>query len=108
MKQLAIPLPKKAYNIITTYKNNRNREFTYVKYFSLQSSASSYCLYRMNNPKVLTCDFELKTATPDIIKEFNGNILKPVQGKLNFYKDKKGYKYYIKDGIKIKSKQPVY
>ena len=33
--------------------------------------------------------------------------LRPIKDKLNYYIDKKGYKYYIKDGIKIKSKQPI-
>lgn len=107
MKQLAIPLPKRAYNIITTYKNNREREFAFVKYFSLQSSAQDYCSYRMRNSKVLTCDFELKKIDSDILRETDGNILRPIKDKLNYYIDKKGYKYYIKDGIKIKSKQPI-
>mgnify|MGYP003648322808 FL=1 len=107
MKQFAIPLPKRAYNIITTYKNNREREFAFVKYFSLESSANEYCDYRERNPKVLSCYFELKKLDSDILRETNGNILRPIKGKLNYYIDKKGYKYYIKDGIKIKSKQPI-
>ena len=107
MKQLSIPLPKKAYKIITTYRNNRDKEYAYIKYFSLESSASSYCLYREDNPKVLTCDFQLYRKPTDVIKESNGNVLRPIKGKLNYYKDKEGYKYYIKDGIKIKSNQTV-
>jgi len=110
MKQFAIPLPKRAYNIVTTYKNNRDKEYTYVKYFSLASSANSYCDYRERNPKVLSCYFELKNlkVNEDILREVDGNILRPVKGHKYFYRDKKGYKYYIKDGTKIKSAKPVY
>ncbi len=108
MKQIVIPLPKKAYNIITTYKNNKHREYSYVKYFSLETSASMYCSNRESSPKVLTCHFELKKKVGDILRESNGNILRPIEGKINFYKDKEGYKYYIKNGIKIKSEKPIY
>lgn len=99
---------KRAYNIITIYKNNSSKEYIYVKYFSLASSAKSYCDYRKRNNKVLSCYFELKNVNVNVQRDADGNILKPVKGYKYLYRDVKGYKFYIKDGTKIKSKMPIY
>ena len=108
MRQGVVKMPKRAYTIITRYRNNKEREYTYVKYFTQESYAANYCGYRMNNTKVFSCTFELSKSPAKAKKKPSKNALTPIKGLKYYFRDKEGYKYYINNGMKIKSAKPVY
>ena len=110
MQYISTKKTKTKYNIIIRYKNNRDKEYFYTKYFTSESNASNYCMYRLNNPKVFSCVFNVAETVNVVgksVKDVDGNILRAIPNKPNYYMDAEGYKYYINNGVRIKSKETV-
>jgi hypothetical protein len=99
---------KTKYNVITRYKNNRDREYIYTKYFTSETNAVSYCRYRLDNPKIFSCVVEVAPKAVKAVKAAPKAALQAIKGKPFFFRDNAGYKYYINKGEKIKSPKPVF
>mgnify|MGYP001045655437 CR=1 FL=1 len=102
-------ITKSNFTMIVVYANNPNREYLYYKQFSSSVYAKQWVINRRKNEKVLFCDYKKGRINYDHDKPIilNENKLTALD-KPNYFRDKEGYKYYIKDNIKIKSDKPVF
>ena len=83
---------------ISYIKKQKNYNFT-IRFKNLEHKLKKLAQYKEGSTNFKA------TKILDTVKE---NVLVAIKNKPNYYRDAKGYKYYIKDGIRIKSKQPVY
>ena len=99
---------KEKWTMVVVYKNNPDKEFYYVKSYNINSnSPQQWCFNKLKSDKILSA-----TAVKGDLTAKKQNSIKPKQSLTHlggfYYRDNEGYKYYINDGVKIKSKKPVY